>query len=74
MKICIVGCGAIGSYYGAKLLRAGNETWFLLRSDYEKVSKDGVFIESVDGDFHVKPLAAKSPDEVGIGDVFCIGL
>ena len=74
MKICIVGCGAIGSYYGAKLLNAGNETWFLLRSDYDQVSKDGVFIESVDGDFHVNPLSAKCPDEVGICDAVFIGL
>ncbi len=31
MKIAIVGCGALGSYYGAKLCRDGQETHFLLR-------------------------------------------
>lgn len=74
MKIGIVGCGAIGSFYGAKLLLAGNETWFLLRSDYEKVAADGVSFESVNGDFHVKPFAARNPEEIGICDAVFIGL
>ena len=37
MKIGVVGCGALGSYYGAKLGRAGREVHLLLRSDYEVV-------------------------------------
>ena len=41
MKIAILGCGALGSYYGARLCRAGQEVHFLLRSDYEAVSRDG---------------------------------
>jgi len=35
MKIAVVGCGAVGSFYGAKLARAGEEVHFLLRSDYD---------------------------------------
>ncbi|HEX9135999.1 MAG TPA: 2-dehydropantoate 2-reductase N-terminal domain-containing protein, partial [Nitrospirota bacterium] len=30
MKIAMVGCGAVGSYYGALLDRAGQEVHFLL--------------------------------------------
>ncbi len=74
MKIGVVGCGAIGSYYGAKLLQSGQETWFLLRSDYEKVAADGVFIESVDGNFHVSPRVARRPEEIGVCDLVLIGL
>lgn len=74
MKIGVVGCGAVGSYYGARLLQAGNEVWFLLRSDYEKVKKDGVFFESVAGNFHVFPHAASSPEQIGICDLVLIGL
>jgi tRNA A37 threonylcarbamoyladenosine dehydratase len=33
MKIAVVGCGAVGSYYGAMLSRAGQDVHFLLRSD-----------------------------------------
>ena len=42
MKIAVVGCGAVGSFYGAKLARAGHEVHFLLRSDYEAVRRQGV--------------------------------
>jgi 2-dehydropantoate 2-reductase len=35
MKIAMVGCGAVGSYYGAMLSRAGGDVHFWLRSDYE---------------------------------------
>ncbi len=74
MKIGVVGCGAIGSFYGAKLLQTGNEVHFLLRSDYEVVKSKGVFIESINGDFHVNPIAAKDPEEIGVCDWVFIGL
>jgi len=47
MKIGVVGCGALGSYYGAKLCRDGQETHWLLRSDYECVRAKGVRVRSV---------------------------
>jgi ketopantoate reductase len=47
MKIAVVGCGALGSFYGAKLARAGHELHFLLRSDYEAVRQGGVTIQSL---------------------------
>ncbi|MBD2255101.1 putative 2-dehydropantoate 2-reductase [Nostoc parmelioides] len=50
-KYAIVGTGALGGYYGAKLQKAGSEVHFLLKSDYEKVSQDGLLVESKDGDF-----------------------
>lgn len=74
MKIAVVGCGAVGSYYGAMLARAGHETHFLLRSDYEVVSQRGVFIRSPKGDFHVQPHAAKSPDKIGVSELVLVGL
>jgi hypothetical protein len=46
MKIAVVGCGALGSYYGAKLCRDGQAVHFLLRSEYEIVRCKGVFIRS----------------------------
>ena len=55
MKIAVVGCGAVGSYYGARLCRAGQEVHFLLRSDYDAVRQNGVTVRSFEGDFHVQP-------------------
>ncbi len=74
VKIGVVGCGALGSYYGAKLCRADETVHFLLRSDYETVRRQGVQVESVDGDFHVHPRCAQAPEEIGPCDVVLIGL
>ena len=74
MKIGVVGCGALGSYYGAKLARAGKEVHFLLRSDYEAVRRRGLFIRSPEGDFHINPKCAQSPEQIGLCDVVLIGL
>ena len=74
MKIAILGCGAVGSYYGARLCQTGHEVHFLLRSDYQAVSRDGVHIQSVEGDFHVRPLCARHPAEIGLAGMVLIGL
>ena len=74
MKIAVVGCGAVGSYYGAKLCRVGNEVHFLLRSDYEVVRRQGVSIRSPDGDFNARPECAQTPEAIGPSDLVLIGL
>lgn len=74
MKIAVVGCGAVGSYYGAKLCRAGQDVSFLLRSDYDQVRRDGVTILSPTGDFNARPHCARSPQEIGVADLVLIGL
>ena len=74
MKIAVVGCGAVGSYYGARLCRAGQEVHFLLRSDLEAVRQKGVTVHSVAGNFHVQPKCARTPDEIGVCDLVLIGL
>jgi 2-dehydropantoate 2-reductase len=74
MKIAVVGCGAVGSFYGAKLCRAGHDVHFLLRSDYAAVRAGGVRIESPEGDFHVTPAPARQPEEIGVADLVLIAL
>jgi len=74
MKIAVVGPGALGSFYGAKLCRAGHEVHFLLRSDYEAVRQHGVWIESAEDAFHVQPNCARTPEEIGPADLVLIGL
>ncbi|MGB7769431.1 MAG: 2-dehydropantoate 2-reductase N-terminal domain-containing protein [Verrucomicrobiia bacterium] len=74
MKIAVVGCGALGSFYGAKLCRLGQDVYFLLRSDYDAVRQNGVAIRSIDGDFHLQPKCARTPDEIGACDLVLIGL
>lgn len=74
MKIAVVGCGAVGSFYGAKLCLAGHEVHFLLRSDYEAVKRDGVLVRSPEGDVRVFPHPAKEPREIGQCDLVLIAL
>jgi 2-dehydropantoate 2-reductase len=74
MKIALVGCGAVGSFYGGKLSRDGREVHFLLRSDYEVVRRHGVSIESPQGDFNARPKCAKEPGQIGIADLVIIAL
>lgn len=47
----IIGTGAIGGFYGAKLVRAGFDVHFLARSDYIHIRDHGLVIESKEGDF-----------------------
>lgn len=74
MKIAMVGCGAVGSYYGAMLCRQGQDVHFLLRSDYEVVRRNGVEIHSPEGDFNARPRCAKTPEEIGASDIVFIAL
>ncbi|MBE9123075.1 putative 2-dehydropantoate 2-reductase [Tychonema sp. LEGE 07199] len=54
----IIGTGAVGGFYGAKLQKAGLEVNFLLRSDYQTVKKQGLIIESPEGDFTLPQVRA----------------
>ena len=58
MRYGIIGTGAIGGYYGAKLAYAGQEVHFLLRSDYEYVRQHGLQVDSCDGSFHLADVNA----------------
>lgn len=74
MKIAIVGCGALGSYYGAKLCRDGQETHFLLRSDFEMVRRSGVQVRSPEGNFSTHPKCHREAGTIGVCDLVIIGL
>ena len=63
MKYGIIGTGAIGGYYGAKLAHAGQEVHFLLHSDYEYVKQHGLQVDSCDGSFHLEDINAYQSTE-----------
>ncbi|MEG4587666.1 putative 2-dehydropantoate 2-reductase [Microcoleus sp. MOSTC5] len=54
----IVGTGALGGFYGGRLQQAGLEVNFLLRSDYDRVKKHGLIVESPEGDFTLPHVRA----------------
>ena len=57
-RYAILGTGALGGFYGARLQRAGAEVHFLLRRDYEQVQQRGLHIESPEGDFTLPSVNA----------------
>lgn len=72
-RIAIVGSGAIGGYYGARLAQAGMDTTFLLRSDYQQIRKHGLVIKSVAGDIRLASVScARSSGEIGAVDLVVV--
>ncbi|MBP5170922.1 MAG: 2-dehydropantoate 2-reductase [Bacteroidales bacterium] len=57
-RYAVIGTGGIGGYYGGRLALCGQEVHFLLRSDYETVKREGLQVDSVNGDFHLFPVHA----------------
>jgi 2-dehydropantoate 2-reductase len=54
----IIGTGAIGGFYGARLQRSGGQVHFLLHSDWQQVAAHGLHIDSRDGDFTIPHVHA----------------
>ena len=53
MNYGVIGTGAIGGYYGARLAQSGREVHFLLHRDYEYVKENGLQVDSCNGSFHL---------------------
>ena len=54
----VIGTGALGGFYGAKLQHAGSDVHFLVNSDYDRVKNSGLVIRSKDGDFTLPSVNA----------------
>lgn len=67
-KVAIVGSGAVGLYYGARLMEAGHDVSFLARSELNSLRTDGLTVESIDGDMHFDNVKAVG-DTMEIGEV-----
>lgn len=75
MKYAVIGCGAVGGYYGSMLAKAGNEVHFLLHSDYEYVKNNGIQVNSCNGNYHLdNVLAYASTQDMPQVDVVIVGL
>ena len=75
MKYAIIGTGAIGGFYGARLDKAGFEVHFLLHTDYQYVVDHGLTIDSCDGNFTLpSPKVYDSTSEMPQCDVVIVAL
>lgn len=75
MRVAVMGAGAVGGYFGARLAAAGNEVAFVARGRHlEAMRKEGLKVKSFHGDFHVRSLFTSEPAEIGPMDLilFCV--
>jgi len=71
----VIGTGAVGGLYGAKLQQSGAEVHFLLHRDYEAVKHNGLRLESVWGDLHLTEVNAYDrPEAMPRCDVAIVAL
>ncbi len=66
MRILVVGAGATGGYFGARLADAGRDVTFLVRPGRaDQLRRDGLRVLSPHGDLNLKPrlLVAGAPTE-----------
>ena len=71
MRIAAMAAGAVGGYFGGRLAAAGHDVAFIARRAHlDAIRKDGLKVESVHGDLHLKNVTATDdPKEVGPVDV-----
>jgi 2-dehydropantoate 2-reductase len=75
MHFAILGSGAVGGYYGAKLAHAGQRVTFLARGAQLKAMRErGLLVWSPLGDFIVKAEAEGDPAKVGPVDVVLLAV
>ena len=76
MKIAVLGSGAVGGYYGAKLARAGHEVTFIARGAHlEAIRQRGLQIKSPAlGDFVVHARAEQDTGAVGPVDLVLVAI
>jgi 2-dehydropantoate 2-reductase len=75
VRVAVMGSGAVGSYFGARLAAAGHDVAFMARGAHlEAMQKQGLKVKSIRGDLHIRSLFTSAPEEVGPVDIvlFCV--
>jgi len=75
MRVLVVGTGAVGGYFGARLAAAGEEVAFIARGSHlEAMRKEGLKVKSIQGDLHIRARFTSDLEEVGPVDLvlFCV--
>jgi 2-dehydropantoate 2-reductase len=75
IRIAVMGTGAVGGYFGARLAAAGQNVAFIARGSHlDTMRRDGLKVKSIHGDFGVRSRFTDNPGEAGQADVilFCV--
>jgi 2-dehydropantoate 2-reductase len=75
MKILIMGAGAVGLFYGARLQRTGEDVYYCARGENLRVLRErGLEVKSFQGDFNLQVKATDDPREFAPYELilFCV--
>src|SRR5438105_2772380 len=75
MRIMMVGAGAVGGFFGAKLVKAGIDCSFLLRGrTLDTIRRNGLTIRSNENSMTVFPVVAADPRELPAADLIVLAV
>jgi 2-dehydropantoate 2-reductase len=75
MRIAVVGAGAVGCFYGARLARAGHDVAFVARgATLDALRAHGIAVTSTLGSFGVRVRAESDPAAVGVADLVILAV
>ncbi len=75
MRVAVIGAGALGLYFGGRLQEAGHEVQFLLRRDYDILTRKGLRVFSPKGDFALTSImAVRDVRQMSPVDLVLVGL
>src|SRR4051794_17972428 len=61
MRVLVVGAGALGGYFGGRLVEAGRDVTFLVRQRRaEQIARHGLRIDSLHGDVDLRPRTVQA--------------
>ena len=76
MRIAVMGAGAVGGYFGARLAAASNDVVFIARGRHlAAIRQEGLNLESPQGNLRIRDaLFTDDPTQVGVVDLvlFCV--
>ncbi len=75
MNVMMIGAGAVGGFFGARLVKAGVPCTFLLRPrTLAAVKQKGLSVHSVDESFTVYPVASDDPRDLPAAELIILSV
>ena len=69
MRVAVMGAGAVGGYFGARLAAGGHDLTFITRGERLSAMREGgILVKSIDGDLDLEDVEA-TDDPAGVGEV-----
>lgn len=75
IRVAVMGTGAVGGYFGARLAASGHDVSFIARGRHlQAMRSEGLKVESFQGNLHIQSLFTSEPKAVGPVDLilFCV--